>query len=89
LPETRNCIAGANLADSIVASLDYFDGIRTLAANSAAGKKCDWLLIHGAAQGWQRPGSRRLAEGLGRRSSRRASDSDKLHLYRRDAKKGA
>jgi 4-amino-4-deoxy-L-arabinose transferase-like glycosyltransferase len=39
LPETRNCIASANLADSIVASLDYFDGIRTLAANSADRQK--------------------------------------------------
>ena len=88
LPETRNCIAGANLADSIVASLDYFDGIRTLAAHSAAGKKCDWLLIHGAPKDGSAPavgGWRKVWEG-GRPAERR--NADKLHLYRRDLKKG-
>lgn len=89
LPEKRNCIAGANLADSIIASLDYFDGIRTIAANSAAGRKCDWLLIHGAPRDGSSPaagGWRKVWDG-GRPAERR--DTDRLHLYRRDAKRGS
>jgi 4-amino-4-deoxy-L-arabinose transferase-like glycosyltransferase len=81
LPEKRGCIAGLNLADSLLASLDYFDGIRTLALASPAGKKCDLLLItHGApgVGGW-----RKVWEG-GRPGDRR--DNEKLQLYRREAK---
>ena len=73
--------AGLNLADSLLASLDYFDGIRTLALTSPAGKKCDLLLTtHGApgAGSWQK-----VWEG-GRPGDRR--DNEKLQLYRRQAK---
>ena len=87
LPEARNCIASTNVADSILASLDYFDGIRTVTARSEAGVDCDWLLMHGlprdkgaiAAGGW-----RKVWEG-GRPSDRR--DAEKLQLYRRDVTK--
>ena len=89
LPENRHCIAGANLADSIIASLDYFDGIRTIPANSATARKCDWLLIHGAPRDGRSPaasGWRKVWDG-GRPAERR--DSDRLHLYRRDVKRGS
>ncbi|MEF8732286.1 MAG: glycosyltransferase family 39 protein [Candidatus Accumulibacter meliphilus] len=84
LPEKRGCIAGLNLSDSLLASLDYFDGIRTLALSSPAGKKCDLLLTTHAAPGagnWQK-----VWEG-GRPGDRR--DNEKLQLYRRQAKKTA
>ncbi|WP_300454307.1 glycosyltransferase family 39 protein [Accumulibacter sp.] len=84
LPKEHNCIASANLADSLLASLDYFEGIRTLAARSAAGARCDLLLIHGLPKdGWPTvsDGWRKIWEG-GRPSDRR--DSEKLRLYRRE-----
>jgi hypothetical protein len=79
-------LRGTNLPDSILASLDYFDRIRTVPLKSAAGKACNWLLIQGetrdpaaiSAAGWRkvwegkRPGDRR--------------DSDIFHLFRRDAR---
>lgn len=84
LPENPGCIAGANLADSIVASLNYFDGLYVLPLRSSAGAKCNWLLVHGsvrdagvhAASDW-----RRVWEG-GRPSDRR--DNERLRLYRRE-----
>ncbi|MBE2258771.1 MAG: hypothetical protein H6942_07660 [Candidatus Accumulibacter sp.] len=81
LPAKRGCIADGNLPDSLLASLDYFDGIRTVAAQSAAGKDCDLLLIQGAPRsgGWQK-----LWEG-GRPGERR--DNEKLRLYRRETRK--
>ncbi|MCP5229768.1 glycosyltransferase family 39 protein [Accumulibacter sp.] len=81
LPEQYGCIASANLADSILASLDYFDGIRTVELASAAGKQCELLLNHGPPSNgaWQL-----LWEG-GRPRER---DSDKLQLYRREERKG-
>lgn len=86
LPAKNYCVANANLPDSILASLDYFDRIRTVPLKSAAGKACNWLLIQGetrdpaaiSAAGWRkvwegkRPGDRR--------------DSDIFHLFRRDAR---
>ena len=86
LPADYGCIAGANLQDSIRASLDYFDDIRTVPLNNAAGKRCDTLLIYGeprnpnglANAGWQqtwqgqRPGDRHR--------------NTLFHLYRREAK---
>jgi len=89
LPEKRDCIAGVNLSDAIVASLDYFDGIRTVAASPSDHRKCELLLIHGTANesgvsvagGW-----RQIWEG-GRPAERR--ESEKLHLYRRELKKSA
>ena len=83
LPDKVNCIANANLPDSLLATFDYFDSIRTVARQSKAGQRCDWLLAQGepaepaglAAEGWRpvwegnRPGDRR--------------SGDKLRLYRR------
>lgn len=87
LPEKRDCIARVNVSDAIVASLDYFDGIRTVAASPSDHRKCELLLIHGTANesgvsvggGW-----RQIWEG-GRPAERR--ESEKLHLYRREPKK--
>jgi len=86
LPAKANCIANANLPDSILASLDYFDGIRTIALKDGSSKRCDWLLVHGQARnpaaitaaGW-----RHVWEGK-RPSDRR--DSERIHLYRRQGK---
>jgi len=79
LPEKRGCIAGANLADSLLASLDYFNGIRTVSPESPEGKNCALLLIHGSPRtgNWHK-----IWEG-GRPGERR--DSEKLRLYRREA----
>ena len=81
-----DCIANANLPDSILASLDYFNGIRTVPLKDSAARDCSWLLLQGAARdpasisaaGWRqtwegkRPGDRR--------------ESDNFHLYNRKAK---
>jgi 4-amino-4-deoxy-L-arabinose transferase-like glycosyltransferase len=83
LPAKHGCIANANLSDAVLASLDYFDGLRTVPLKSPEGKRCDWLLTHGASgavnadipAGWKkiwesgRPGDRR--------------DNEKYRLYRR------
>jgi 4-amino-4-deoxy-L-arabinose transferase-like glycosyltransferase len=82
LPAGVNCIANDNLADALLASLDYFNAIRTVARHSAAGKTCDWLLVQGeprepdATTGW-----RKKWEGW-RPSDRR--EGDKFHLYQRE-----
>ena len=86
LPSKVDCVANANLADSVLASLDYFDGIRTVPLRNEASKRCSWLILQGeardpdsiAAAGWRqtwdgkRPGDRRA--------------SDVFHLYKRGAK---
>jgi 4-amino-4-deoxy-L-arabinose transferase-like glycosyltransferase len=88
LPEKRNCIANANASEALLASLDYFDSIRTVDAGSATGKRCELLLIHGLVKaGGALPATgdwRRIWEG-GRPVDRR--DSEKLYLYRRQAKR--
>ena len=87
LQTNTSCVANANVQDSILASLDYFDGIRTVPLNEGASKRCNWLLIHGEARdpaiisaaGWRkvwedkRPGDRR--------------GSDKFYLYQREKRK--
>lgn len=86
LPDSVDCLANANLPPSILASLDYFDGIRTVPLSSEAGRACHWLLLLGkardpdllAADGWQQHW-----EGK-RPSDRRASDM--FHLYQRSNK---
>lgn len=86
LPAKHGCIANANLNDAVLASLDYFDGLRTMPLKSVAGKRCDWLLIHGSsreANAFTSAGWKKAWEG-GRPSDRR--DNEKLRLYRRDAK---
>ncbi|MBS1229868.1 MAG: hypothetical protein H6R17_3145 [Proteobacteria bacterium] len=81
LPARGNCVANSNLSDSILASLDYFNGIRTVEHGSAAGKSCDWLLAQGEPPSETAAGWHKVWEGR-RPSDRR--DSEKLVLYRRD-----
>ena len=86
LPEKRGCIANGNLGDSLLASLDYFHGIRTVGLYSDAGVRCNLLLVQGslkdesplAGTNW-----RKIWEGA-RPADRR--ESEKLKLYRRDDK---
>jgi 4-amino-4-deoxy-L-arabinose transferase-like glycosyltransferase len=84
LPAKVGCITNANLPDAILATLDYFNGIRTVPLKNAKGERCNWLLVQGefhdpsaiAAAGWRRvwesrrPGDRR--------------ESELFHLYRRE-----
>ena len=89
LPANANCIANGNLPNSILATLDYFDGIRTIPLAGEAGKRCNWLLVHGDVrdpQGIAAAGWRKTWEGK-RPSDRR--ESDKFHLYRRDTRNKA
>lgn len=86
LPDKADCMVNANLPDSILASLDYFENIRTVPVQSEMAKQCSFLLLHGqikdpvsiAAAGWQqiwqgkRPGDRK--------------DADLFHLYQRVVK---
>jgi 4-amino-4-deoxy-L-arabinose transferase-like glycosyltransferase len=82
----HGCVANANVNDAVLASLDYFDGLRTVPLKSAAGKRCDWLLIHGLPReananvtiGWKK-----TWEG-GRPTDRH--ETEKFRLYRRDIK---
>ena len=86
LPANAKCIANGNLPNSILATLDYFDGIRTIPLASDTGKRCNWLLVHGDVrdpQGIAAAGWRKTWEGK-RPSDRR--ESDKFHLYRRDTR---
>ena len=86
LPADRDCIAGVNLQFAFRASLDYFEGIRTVPQKSNEAEKCSWLLVQGnvldpdrlAASGW-----RPVWEG-NRPSDRRPSE--KFHLYQRSRK---
>ena len=82
LPAKHGCIA-SDLPRATLASLDYFDGIRTQPIASAAGKRCDWRLTPGTGveDGAPRGAKwRKVWEG-GRPSDRRG----KLYLYRREA----
>lgn len=87
LPAQRTCIANVNLSDAVLASLDYFRDIRTRPAESASGRECDWLLVHGAvrstttlrAAGW------REVLDAGRPTDR--SERNKIRLFHRDARK--
>ena len=47
LPEGHGCLAERGLNDTQRASLAYFVGIEPLAAESAAGKQCNWVLVIG------------------------------------------
>ena len=83
LPQHASCIANVNLPASILASLDYFDGIQTTPLDNRHGANCDLLLMRGqprdpasiTAAGW-----RMIWEGY-RPSDRR--DHEKLRLYQR------
>lgn len=83
LPAAHGCIAGSGIGEPQRASLDYFNGITTLASDSAAGRRCQWLLTQGSGRnseatpgdGWQK-----VWEG-GRPGDR----NEKFRLYRRQA----
>ena len=82
LPANHECIAGAGLADAQRASFDYFSGIVTLPADSAAGRRCDWLLTQGTVRGDDNaPGDEWKKVWQGNRPGDR---SEKFRLYRRD-----
>lgn len=80
LPAKVNCLANANLPDSLLATLDYFDSIRTVAQQSKTGRSCNWLLVQGEPAGLAADGWRKVWEG-NRPSDRRSSE--KIRLYRR------
>ena len=81
----KECIASANLQDSIRASLNYFNDIQTLPLTNKRSKRCDWLLVHGEprnpgklfAAGWQQAWE-------GKRPGDRHANTI-FHLYRRKA----
>ena len=86
LPTDMDCVASANLPDSILASLDYFDDIRTIPLRDKASKRCKGLLLLGSARNPETlsaSGWRQIWEGK-RPGDRR--DSDRFHLYRRVGK---
>jgi 4-amino-4-deoxy-L-arabinose transferase-like glycosyltransferase len=78
LPEKTDCIAGAGLPLSILASLDYFADIHIVPQKSERAAACSWLLVRGDSAphaGW-----REIWRG-NRPSDRHAND--RFHLYRR------
>ena len=86
LPKKPDCIAGANLPLSFLASLDYFENIRTIPQKSESAARCSWLLVQGNVRdpaALSEAGWRKAWEG-NRPTDRRASD--KYHLYRRGKK---
>ncbi len=86
LPEKPDCIAGATLPLSFLASLDYFENIRTIPQKSESAARCSWLLVQGNVRdpaALSEAGWRKVWEG-NRPTDRRASD--KYHLYRRGKK---
>jgi 4-amino-4-deoxy-L-arabinose transferase-like glycosyltransferase len=86
LPARTDCIAGAGLQLSFLATLDYFEDIRIIPQRSERAAACSWLLVQGnqhnpaglAEAGW-RPA------WTGNRPSDRRAD-DRFHLYRRGRK---
>ncbi|MDR2450474.1 MAG: glycosyltransferase family 39 protein [Candidatus Accumulibacter sp.] len=81
LPAKTNCIAGAGLPLSFLATLDYFAGIRTVSQKSERAAACSWLLVQGAPRAdLARAGWREVWTG-NRPTDRRAGE--KFHLYRR------
>jgi hypothetical protein len=88
LPAKMDCIAGAALPLSFLATLDYFAGIHIIAQKSERAATCSWLLVQGnrrnpddlVSAGWRpiwqgnRPGDRRA--------------DDKFYLYRRGRRAG-
>jgi hypothetical protein len=80
LPAKAGCIANANLPDSILATLDYFNGIRTIPLADAAAKRCNLMLVLGTvrnAEAIHAAGWRKTWEDK-RPSDRRSSDTFKL-----------
>lgn len=82
LPAGHGCLAERNLSDTQRASLAYFVGIEPMKAESAAGKRCGWLLVQGDTRRELEPPAgkwTRLWEG-----SRPGDRREKFRLYRRE-----
>ena len=71
LPADHGCLAERGLNDTQRASLAYFIGIEPAAADSAAGRKCDWLLVTGNSSKDLAAPERNLDPRLGREPRRR------------------
>ena len=81
LPADHGCLAERGLTDTQRASLAYFVGIEPDAAESTAGRQCDWLLVTGnSKQELAAPEGKwtRVWEG-----NRPADRKEKFRLYRR------
>ncbi|MGB5011447.1 MAG: hypothetical protein WBO88_14385, partial [Candidatus Dechloromonas phosphoritropha] len=81
LPADHGCLAERGLGDAQRASLAYFIGIEPNAANSAAGRECNWLLVAGS-------NSKELAAPNGTwtrvwQGNRPGEHKEKFRLYRR------
>jgi 4-amino-4-deoxy-L-arabinose transferase-like glycosyltransferase len=86
LPAKTNCIAGSGLPLSFLATLDYFEGIRTIPRKNEQAAACSWWLMRGEQNDLDnlgKAGWRPVWEG-NRPSDRRTND--KFHLYRRGQK---
>jgi hypothetical protein len=81
LPAKMDCIAGAGLPLSFLATLDYFEGLRPIPQKSERAADCSWLLVGGRHDPADllRAGWRPVWQG-NRPGDRRADD--KFHLYR-------
>ena len=81
LPADHGCLAERGLTDTQRASLAYFAGIEPDAAESTAGRQCEWLLVTGnSKQELAAPDGKwtRVWEG-----NRPADRKEKFRLYRR------
>ncbi len=81
LPENHGCLAERGLNDTQRASLAYFVGIEPAAADSSAGRQCDWLLVTGDSRSeLAAPGGKwtRVWEG-----NSPGGRKEKFRLYRR------
>lgn len=81
LPPDHGCLAERGLSDTQRASFAYFTGIEPDAAESSAGRRCDWLLVAGQSkQELAAPDGNwtRVWEG-----NRPADRKEKFRLYRR------
>jgi hypothetical protein len=98
LPTSYGCIASVNVADPVLASLDYFEGIRTVPAASPAATKLraapdPWLAEGRRSDGgrgwrkiWQgrRPSDRRESEKVAALPARAASEIGERPELRRE-----
>jgi len=81
LPAQHGCLAERGLGDTQLASLAYFVGIEPLAAGTADGQQCDWLLVSGnTRQELAPPDGKWTKVWEGGRSGNR---KEKFRLFRR------
>lgn len=81
LPDNSTCLAERGLSDAQRASLAYFVGLEPAEEDSAAGRKCRWLLVAGDTRSELAPpsgGWQRVWEG-----TRPGDRKEKFRLYRR------